>query len=327
MQKNTIISGLVLALMLSAGSAATIAAAAKAANPKAAEAAKLIDYANKARMRAASVDGEWRDTAKFIKKAKALLKEGKYDAAIKLAKKAKREGELGYEQAVSQKNLTLPSYLGGGPVMTTMASASSMAASKSGKITPSLTRIDVLHRGKPVTITRVADKNAAIPETYAKVGRACPPFCIQPMQIADGVKTVGELEVLDILKRIGEGDPKVLVVDSRTSDWMRHGTIPGSVNIPWNKINIDLEGTFENETEAKTLRHILHNDFGARLTNGHWDFRNAKTLVLFCNGLWCPQSGANIKTLIKLGYPAYKLKWYRGGMQDWASAGLTMVYK
>ena len=47
--------------------------------------------------------------------------------------------------------------------------------------------------------------------------------------------------------------------------------------------------------------------------------------MLFCIGIWCPQSTANIKTLVALGYPVYKLKWYRGGMQDWVSVGLTTV--
>ena len=116
-----------------------------------------------------------------------------------------------------------------------------------------------------------------------------------------------------------------MVVDSRTPDWMRHGTIPGAVNIPWNKINVDLGGSFEVETEAETLNGILTKHFGAKLLDGRWDFRNAKTLVLFCNGIWCPQSSINIKTLSKLGYPSYKLKWYRGGMQAWTSVGLTTV--
>ena len=47
--------------------------------------------------------------------------------------------------------------------------------------------------------------------------------------------------------------------------------------------------------------------------------------MLFCNGIWCPQSTANLKTLVGYGYPVYKLKWYRGGMQDWVSVGLTTV--
>ncbi|HEB77112.1 MAG TPA: rhodanese-like domain-containing protein, partial [Methylothermaceae bacterium] len=30
-----------------------------------------------------------------------------------------------------------------------------------------------------------------------------------------------------------------------------------------------------------------------------------------------------IQLLISLGYPADKIKWYRGGMQAWLSLGLT----
>ena len=176
-----------------------------------------------------------------------------------------------------------------------------------------------------MTITRTGDKNATIPAAYAHTARACPPFCIQPMQVLPGVETVGELEVLGYLKRIHDGDRTVLLVDSRTPDWIARGTIPGSVNIPWNKINVDVQGTFEVEAEADTLAHILQDQFGAHLVNGQWDFRNAKTLVLFCNGIWCPQSSINIRTLSRLGYPAYKLKWYRGGMQSWVSVGLTTI--
>jgi hypothetical protein len=29
--------------------------------------------------------------------------------------------------------------------------------------------------------------------------------------------------------------------------------------------------------------------------------------------------------LLKIGYPAHKLFWYRGGMQDWENLGLTTV--
>ncbi|MCW8945699.1 MAG: rhodanese-like domain-containing protein [Sedimenticola sp.] len=199
-----------------------------------------------------------------------------------------------------------------------------MAGSKA-KITPAMETLDVMHNGSSVTIRRIDDKDATIPEAYAKTSRHCPPFCIQPMQLLPGVDTVGELEVLGYLKRISNGDRSVIVVDSRTPDWTIRGTIPGSVNIPWDKINIDVAGNFEIETEAATLSDILINNFGVQLVDGKWDFRNAKTLVLFCNGIWCPQSSVNIKTLTKMGYPSYKLKWYRGGMQDWVSVGLTTV--
>ena len=193
------------------------------------------------------------------------------------------------------------------------------------QITAGLQAVDVMHKGEAVTITRIDDKEATMPKAFAKVGRHCPPFCVQPIAIAPGVETVGELEVLGYLKRIANGDRTILVVDSRTPEWIIRGTIPGSVNIPWNKINIDVQGTFEIAAEADTLSEILQNQFGANLIDGNWDFRNAKTLVLYCNGTWCPQSGINIKTLLQLGYPAYKLKWYRGGMQDWVAVGLTTV--
>ncbi len=201
----------------------------------------------------------------------------------------------------------------------------SVYAGASGKITPSLESVQVMHQGKTVTISRTTDKSATIPKAYVKTARVCPPFCVQPMQVAAGVDTVGELEVLGYLKRISNGDRTVMVIDSRTSDWMGRGTIPGSVNIPWDKINVDVSGAFEVEAEAETLSHILLEQFSAKLNRGQWDFRNAKTLVFFCNGIWCPQSSVNIKTLAKLGYPPYKIKWYRGGMQDWVSVGLTTI--
>ncbi|MCU7879446.1 MAG: rhodanese-like domain-containing protein [Candidatus Thiodiazotropha sp. (ex Lucinoma aequizonata)] len=206
-----------------------------------------------------------------------------------------------------------------------LALSNQLLAAEDNQITPGLQSVEVMHSGKKVMITRSSDKDAKIPGTFAKVARHCPPFCIQPGNAAAGVETVGELEVLGYLKRVGDGDRKVLVVDSRTPDWIIRGTIPGSINIPWNKINLELQGTFEVAAEADSLHDILISQLGVQEIEGNLDFRNAKTLVMFCNGIWCPQSSSNIKTLIKLGYPSYKLKWYRGGMQDWFSLGLTTV--
>ncbi|MBF0263939.1 MAG: SoxXA-binding protein [Gammaproteobacteria bacterium] len=73
------------------------------------EASHIVD-ADNARKRAASVGGEWRDTAKFIKQAHAAVKAGKCHKAEALAKKALMEGQLGYEQAMSQKELKMPGY-------------------------------------------------------------------------------------------------------------------------------------------------------------------------------------------------------------------------
>ena len=209
--------------------------------------------------------------------------------------------------------------------------AASPAPAADGHITTELTSVEVVHNGKHVKITRSEDKGAVIPDAYLKTGRHCPPFCIQPMNVAPGVETIGELEVLHFLDQAHPndpsliGEPPVLVVDSRTPDWMPRGTIPGSVNIPWNKISVDEAGGFPTGDELAAFTRILINQFGANRQGDIWDFSSAKTLVLFCNGIWCPQSATNIKTLMRLGYPADKLKWYRGGMQDWVTAGLTIV--
>ncbi len=200
-----------------------------------------------------------------------------------------------------------------------------LGAAADNKITPDLTSVEVMHNGQKVTISRGHDLHATIPEAFQKTDRGCPPFCVEPMHLMPGVETVGELEVLGYLKRLGEGDATVLVVDSRTPDWVMRGTIPGSVNIPWTKISTDTAGSFPTPAEAGSLDEVLTTQFGAVKGASGWDFGKAKTLVLFCNGIWCPQSSNNIKTLAKLGYPADKIKWYRGGMQDWFSVGLTAV--
>ncbi|AFL75643.1 rhodanese-like domain-containing protein [Thiocystis violascens] len=205
--------------------------------------------------------------------------------------------------------------------------AASNALAAENKITPTLESVDVIHNGATVTIQRGHDRHATLPEIFQKTDRGCPPFCVEPMLAAPGIETVGELEVLDYLHRINQGESDILIVDSRTPDWVMRGTIPGSVNIPWNKINRDTAGTFETPTESDSFHHILEDEFGVNrnAATGAWNFSNAKTLVLFCNGIWCPQSTANLKTLVGIGYPVHKLKWYRGGMQDWVSVGLTTV--
>ena len=81
----------------------------------------------------------------------------------------------------------------------------------------------------------------------------------------------------------------------------------------------------ESGADPFDIAEILEQKFGAISIEGLWDFSVARTLVLFCNGPWCGQSPSNIKTLLRFGYPANKLKWYRGGMQSWESLGLTVV--
>lgn len=185
------------------------------------------------------------------------------------------------------------------------------------KISPTVETVEVIHQAKPVTIMRDQGVDNTVNPIYARTSRDCPPFCIQPSVLAPGVDTIGELEVLDYLRQIAAGDNSVVVIDSRTAGWVEKGTIPGSISIPWTTLSPGAD-PFE-------IAEILEQTFGAISQEGLWNYANAKTLVLFCNGMWCGQSPSNIKALLNFGYPAHKIKWYRGGMQAWEILGLTVV--
>ena len=188
------------------------------------------------------------------------------------------------------------------------------------KITRDLASVDVMHNGKKVTIQRNQNNSNTVNPAFAKTSRNCPPFCINPMVLAPGVDTLGELEVLDYLKKMSDGDKSILVIDSRTPDWVERGTIPGAVNIPWTKLNAS------KGADPITIAEIVTTQFNAKeLDDDSFDYSNAKTLVMFCNGMWCGQSPNNIRTLLKMGYPAEKIKWFRGGMQTWEVLGFTTV--
>ena len=90
-------------------------------------------------------------------------------------------------------------------------------------ITAGIPTVEVLHLGKPVTIQREQNPSATIRAEYSVTARKCPPYCIQPMQLAEGVETLGEPEVLDYLQRIRQGESKLMVVDSRTPGWCSLG--------------------------------------------------------------------------------------------------------
>ncbi|PHS70610.1 MAG: sulfurtransferase [Methylophaga sp.] len=187
------------------------------------------------------------------------------------------------------------------------------------QITPDLASLDVMHNGEVVTIMRHQDTSNTINPDYAKTSRKCPPFCIRPIKLAEGVETLGELEMLHYVKMKSAGVDSILIIDSRTPDWVAKGTIPGSINLPWTQLSI------AKGASPFDIADILQEQFGVIEQEGLWDYSKAKTLVMFCNGMWCGQSPRNILMLLKFGYPADKIKWYRGGMQNWEALGLTTV--
>ena len=185
------------------------------------------------------------------------------------------------------------------------------------KITPKMASTTVNLGGSDVTIMRNQDENNNVNPAFAKTSRKCPPFCIRPFSTAKGVETIAELEVISYIEKLAAGE-NVMVVDNRTPDWFVKGTIPGAVNVPFTKINRSKGADDVSIAESLEL-------FGAVEGSKGWDFSKAKTLVMFCNGMWCGQSPLGIDGIMAEGYPAEKIKWYRGGMQDWEILGLSTV--
>ncbi len=196
--------------------------------------------------------------------------------------------------------------------------------------------LHVIHEGRSVKVQRVQDPDFELKGYFARTGRKCPPFCIQPMTPDPTVKPIGEAELFDFMEtqlRNGSG----VLIDARTKSWFRKGTIPGSVNYPFTLFNRDPHDpefgaalrAFGGKPrgEVGTVEKTLE-DWGltdAKYKTEEWDFTDAKDLVIWCNGPACGQSPRAIKGLLAIGYPGDKIKYYRGGMQMWQMWGLTTI--
>jgi rhodanese-related sulfurtransferase len=183
----------------------------------------------------------------------------------------------------------------------TLAAGTALAEVEVG-ITKDMPTVTVQTSNGPLEISRIQDTKHEISGEWARTSRPCPDFCIQPITPAAGVTTIGELELIEMLQ-----DPDAVVVDSRTRDWFEGGTIPGAVNIPYTYILDEL------------VQLGCEPDFDG------WDCASAKSVALFCNGIWCGQSPTAIRNMIKAGYPAERISYYRGGMQVWRLLGLTVT--
>lgn len=185
--------------------------------------------------------------------------------------------------------------------------------SRKVRITAAMGSVVINHQGVPVTVQRIQDTSNRLVDDFTKTSRPCPPFCIHPITAAPGVRTIGELELLDYMQTTVKNEEGVLL-DARMSNWYNSETIPGAVNVPFVML-----------TRVSEKRDRLLSVFGVKTNDGVKDFSEAVYLTLFCNGPWCDQSPRAIKGLIDAGYPAEKLQYYRGGMQAWKSFGLTTV--
>ncbi|MCO4847818.1 MAG: rhodanese-like domain-containing protein [Yoonia sp.] len=182
-----------------------------------------------------------------------------------------------------------------------LAAVSAVAETEVG-ITKDMPSVTVDTQSGPVEISRIQDTENKIDGDWARTSRPCPNFCIQPNTPAQGVTSIGELELIEMLQ-----DPDAVVVDSRTRDWFEGGTIPGAVSIPYTYVLDEL------------------GQLGCQPDFDGWDCLEAKSVALFCNGIWCGQSPTAIRNMIKAGYPADRISYYRGGMQVWRMLGLTVT--
>ena len=103
---------------------------------------------------------------------------------------------------------------------------SARAAAVDVMLTDYLSYLEVTHEGAQVRIQRIQDQENMLKDGFAKTSRKCPPFCIQPMKVAAGVKTVGEAEIFRFMDRQLETG-KGLIVDARTPSWHAGSNLHG----------------------------------------------------------------------------------------------------
>jgi hypothetical protein len=162
-----------------------------------------------------------------------------------------------------------------------------------GKI-QSLPQIEVKHTFKDkstnFTIKRevnpICQKYHITPDTiYGKTKDEIPDVCkrtaigvlgfIQKVDI-HGVKTIGEIEVLEHIAKTVSQPEKYVLTDMRREEWFEEVTIPSAINIPYTNIAYDED--FPEDTKK------LETTYGITYKDGKYGFENVKTAVMFCNG-------------------------------------------
>ena len=179
------------------------------------------------------------------------------------------------------------------------------------RITPDISYVYIYHKGKAVKVHRIQDTKHKLTGEYAKTYR--PGKYIQPISLKNGVKTIGEVEVLRFMKN-KVNKKKGVLIDVRDKDQYKKESIPSAVNIPVKIIKNDA-----------AMNKIMKSLGMKQRSNGTWDASRAMELGIYCDGLWCKKSTEMINSLLERGYPAEKILYYRGGFQMWKILGFTSV--
>lgn len=193
-------------------------------------------------------------------------------------------------------------------------------------ITPTLTNVETTINGTAYRIYRNQDNTNLLDGIYRKTSRPCPPYCIQPIKANTKVETIGELELIENYNKNLIGN-KTLLLDVREPEWYLLGSLPGSAQIPLSIISIafeqnNLQLMDKYATNQATIDVIKSFKL---LTNTFNPFLEYPTIIIFSNGNWDSDSYSTIQLLINKKYPAEKIHWYRGGVQDWLGLGFKLT--
>ena len=115
-----------------------------------------------------------------------------------------------------------------------LAAVTATAALQAGqfdkvKITPDISYVYIYHKGKAVKTHRIQDTKHKLTGEYAKTYR--PGQYIQPINLKNGVMTIGEVEILNFMKN-KVNKKKGLIIDVRDKDRYKKESLPSAVNIP-----------------------------------------------------------------------------------------------
>ena len=110
---------------------------------------------------------------------------------------------------------------------------------------------------------------------------------LQPLQCAPDVRTVGELEVLELVEQ------GAVLFDCRVSGSSNGVTLLGAKSLPHDQV-------------------LQRRD----------ELDSSGVSIFFCNGPQCPQSPWAIRALLEAGLSADSLAYYRGGMHDWVTLAM-----
>ena len=169
-----------------------------------------------------------------------------------------------------------------------------------------------IFNGERIKISRENREVARYAERFAAAGGRCGAPCIVPSQVADGVKSLDETEVLEFLVTQVAGNAG-LMVDARMPDARAQGFIPGTVSLPHPTLSP------ENAFRKDILRAL-----GVREFDGVFNFTDARKLLVYDNGPSTDDAGTLVRHLLNEGYPADLIHYYRGGMRVWAVLGFSI---